>query len=337
MAKLTMADVARLAGVAESTVSRALKDSPLVSDATKERVLAIARQNGYSVNATASSLRRKSADAIGLVIPLAPESGQTVSDPFFLEIIGAVTERATGAGYDLLVTLPSESGRLSRRRLLSTGRADGLIVIGQAGRHQRLNELVDDGAPLVVWGGRMEGQRYITVGSDNVLGGKLATEHLLALGRRRILFLGDASLPEVALRHDGFLDALTAYGLQTDPALECSTPFAGETAREMVARRIGDGADFDAVFAASDMLAFSAIRALRDAGKSVPEDVSVVGYDDITLAAQATMPLTTISQDIHSGGERLVDLLLGLIHGDAPTSEFTRTRLVPRASCGAAL
>ncbi|MBX2798932.1 MAG: LacI family DNA-binding transcriptional regulator [Myxococcales bacterium] len=334
--KITMADVARLAGVAPSTVSRALNDSPLIHGATKARIRRIAQQHGYAVNATAASLRRQSAQALGLVVPLAPSGGQKVSDPFFLEMVAAITTAAAKRGYDLLLSLPGDAGRVSQRRLLSTGRADGLIVIGQAGRHDRLNELAQAGSPIVVWGGQLGDQRYTTVGSDNVVGGRLAAEHLLSLGRRRLVFLGDPALPEVELRYTGFSMAHDAGGVRIDPALVRRAPFSGDGARAEIEDLLSNRLQFDGVVAASDLLAISAIRALHESDVSVPGDVAVVGYDDVPLAAQVSLPLTTVSQSIWHGGMRLVELLVSLLQDGTPPSEFTDTRLVVRSSCGAA-
>ncbi|MEN0068304.1 MAG: LacI family DNA-binding transcriptional regulator [Myxococcota bacterium] len=332
--RITMADLARLAGVAPSTVSRALNGSPLVNHATRKRIVRLAEKHGYVVNATASSLRRRESGALGLVIPLAPSGPQSVSDPFFLEMIGAVTHAATTHGYDLLVSLPSERGRVSRRRLLSTGRAEGLIVVGQAGRHDRLNELARQGAPIMVWGGRLSNQDYVTVGSDNVLGGRLATTHLLMHGRERLLFLGDPDLPEVGLRYQGFIEAHAQAGLEVRPDQVRPVAFAGEAAAREVSEVVAAEIAFDGIVAASDMLAVSAIHALQSASRRVPEDVAIVGYDNLSLASQISVPLTTVCQDIANGGVRLVQGLLEHIAGQTPKSEWTATQLVVRKSCG---
>ncbi|HCE20961.1 MAG TPA: LacI family transcriptional regulator, partial [Hyphomonas sp.] len=132
-----MAELAKLAEVDVSTVSRALNDSPLVKEKTKRLILDIAAETGYAVNASARNLRRQSSEAIGIVIPLRPESGQTISDPFYLEMVGAVSQAASRNGYDLIVSIPREDETIAERRLLQTGKADGLIVIGQAGMSQR--------------------------------------------------------------------------------------------------------------------------------------------------------------------------------------------------------
>ena len=340
-----MAELARIANVDISTVSRALNDSPLVKEKTKTHVLKIAAETGYVVNASARNLRRQSAQAIGIVIPLAPESGQTISDPFFLEMVGAVSHAASQRGYDLIVSVPQSSAEIAERRLLMTGRADGLIVIGQAGRGERLNALNMSQSNIIVWGGRDAQHNYCVVGSDNIQGGLMATEHLLGLGRRRILFLGDITLPEVALRYEGYIKAHEGHEIDVDKDLVLALNFGGETALAAVkdfalktsnlkTSNRDNGLSFDAIFAASDVLAMAAIHALQAIGRSVPTDVAIVGYDDVGQAAMSTPPLTTINQNIAKGGEMMVDMLLDKIANKPVESAYTPTDLIIRQSCG---
>ncbi|WP_371398256.1 LacI family DNA-binding transcriptional regulator [Fretibacter rubidus] len=333
--KVTMSELARLAKVDISTVSRALNDSPLVKPHTKEAILKIADEIGYTVNIAARNLRKQSSEAIGIVIPLAPGSEQTISDPFFLEMVGSVSNAASEHGYDLIVSVPKDEMVIAERRLLRSGRADGLIVIGQAGRSERLNAMSATNSKIVVWGGADGEPSYTLVGSDNVKGGKLATSHLLKLGRKRILFLGDIDLPEVALRYKGLIQAHNEAGTAYDPNAILKLNFGGQSAFDAVVVYIESGQDFDAVFAASDVLAMAAIHALRSKNKSIPEDVSVVGYDNIGQAAMSTPSLTTINQNIAQGGQLMVDLLLKKIKGKKASSQFTTTELIVRGSCGA--
>lgn len=332
--KVTMVELARLANVDVSTVSRALNDSPLVKPHTKAAILKIADEVGYTVNSAARNLRRQSSEAIGIVIPLAPGSEQTISDPFFLEMVGSVANAASKHGYDLIVSVPRDEMTIAERRLLRSGRADGLIVIGQAGRSERLNAMSESNSNIIVWGGADGDQKYTLVGSDNVKGGKIATSHLLSLGRSRILFLGDIELPEVALRYKGYTSAHFDAGLEVDHSLILKLNFGGQSAFDAVVKFIQDGREFDAIFAASDVLAMAGIHALQSEGKSVPDDVSVVGYDNIGQAQMSTPPLTTINQNITQGGEIMVELLLAKIAGNPVQSAYTSTEIVVRKSCG---
>ena len=332
--KVTMSELARLAKVDISTVSRALNDSPLVKPHTKEAILKIADEIGYTVNVAARNLRKQSSEAIGIVIPLAPGSEQTISDPFFLEMVGSVSHAASQNGYDLIVSVPQDEMNIAERRLLRSGRADGLIVIGQAGRTERLNAMSASNSNIVVWGGAHGEQNYTLVGSDNVKGGQLATSHLLSLGRKNILFLGDVSLPEVALRYEGYVKAHNDAGMAYDPDYILKLNFGGQSAFNAILKFIDEGFVFDGIFAASDVLAMAAIHALQSRGKSIPEDASIVGYDNIGQAQLSTPPLTTINQNITQGGAMMVDLLLAKIAGKAAPSKFTDTELIVRKSCG---
>ncbi|KCZ59690.1 LacI family DNA-binding transcriptional regulator [Hyphomonas chukchiensis] len=330
--RVTMSELAKQAQVDISTVSRALADSPLVKQKTKDHIMKLADELGYVVNASAQSLRRQSSNMLGIVIPIDAKSEQTISDPFYLEMVGAVSNAAARAGYDLVISLPQSESQIAERRLLQTGRADGLIVIGQAGRSDRLNEASDLRKNVVVWGGRFAHNRYTFVGSDNEKGGRLAAEHLFSVGRRRILFLGDVSLPEVQLRYDGFAAVHTKARKSHDKRLILPVNFGGRKAYKAVIDFAKSGVEFDAIFAASDVLAMAAIHALHSVKLSVPNDVSVVGYDNIGQSALSTPALTTINQNIAQGGELLVSLLLKKINGERVRSRLTNTELVVRQS-----
>ncbi len=330
--KITMTELARLANVTPSTVSRALNDSPLVSRETRDQIAALAARTGYVINASARSLRRQSSEAIGVVIPLRPESAQSISDPFFLEMLGAISHAASKRGFDLIVTLPEDASESAERRLLLTGRADGLIIFGQAGRIDRLNALGELSDKIVVWGGKLKGSTYTLVGSNNRLGGRLAAEHLIAAGRRRLLFIGDNTLPEVDLRFKGFLDAHATAGLRHAPSRILSIDFSSETSFSRIAAFLPKAPLFDAVFAASDVLAMAAIQALNAAGRRVPEDVSVVGYDNIGASALTVPGLTTVTQNIRESGEIMVDLLVRKLAGETVRSRTVPTSLIVRGS-----
>jgi DNA-binding LacI/PurR family transcriptional regulator len=330
--KITMAELARLADVDVSTVSRALNDSPLVKEGTKAEILKIAQETGYAVNASARNLRRQSSETIGMVIPLRPESGQTLSDPFFLEMVGAVSQAASERGYDLIISVPKGEEQLAEQRLLNMGKADGLIIIGQAGRTGRLKALGPLAKKVVVWGGQDGPANYTLVGSDNREGGRLATEHLLSIGRERILFIGPFGLPEVRLRLEGFEAAHAARGLRAADSLRLDVEFGGASVFRELLAFMDHGHAFDAIFAASDVLAMTAIMALQAKGRSVPGDVAVVGYDNIGQAKLSTPPLTTIDQDIAGGGQLMVDLLLRQLAGEDVKSQVTSTRLIVRGS-----
>jgi DNA-binding LacI/PurR family transcriptional regulator len=327
-----MSDLARLAGVSTSTVSRALKDSKLIAPATRERIQTLARQFNYTVNSAATSLRRGTNNTIAVVVPYEPSTRQSFADPFFHGMIGSLADALTERGYDMLLVRLDASRLDEAAALVDAGRVAGIILIGQWRHHDQLNAMADRHVPLVVWGARLPKQRYCTVGGDNVGGGRLAAEHLLDLSCRRVLFLGDRGLPEVEQRHHGFVSAHRKRGVPRSAELEAIAPFlpgaGGDAVRQVLAR----GTAFDGIFATSDLLAMSAISALREAGRAVPGDVPVIGYDDVELAAHFSPPLSSVHQPIQEGGCALVEVLLDLLCGKQPTLRLLPARLVTRES-----
>lgn len=332
--RLQMADIARLAGVSTSTVSRALSGSPLVNQETRTRVIELARSLKYSINIGAQNLRLKQNRTVGVVVPYDAATRQHLSDPFFLGMLGSLADALTEQGFDMLISRVDAETLDAAAHSFDSGRVIGIILIGQWRHHEQLNQLAARQVPIVVWGAQLPQQLYCTVGGDNLAGGRLATEHLLAAGRRRIAFFGDARLPEVAQRQRGYAQALAAHGLEADPQLYVAGSFLPQVGAADVEELLGRDTPFDAIFACSDLLAMSAISALRVRGIAVPEQVAVVGYDDIELASYFHPPLTTVRQPIRAAGRALVASLLALVDGAAAPSQQLPTELVVRASAG---
>ncbi|MBB4659688.1 LacI family DNA-binding transcriptional regulator [Parvularcula dongshanensis] len=327
-----MFDIAQLAGVSEATVSRALSGSPLIAESTRMRVLQVARSANYQVNINARSLRQKRSRSIEVLIPLATRGRQHMSDPFYLDMLGALADALAARSYDLLLTKRAPWLDGVEKNSIQCGRADGIIIMGQGQDLEELDRFASMYPQIIVWGGHLPDHNYVVVGTDNVVGGKMATEHLMQVGRKRIAFLGDPAEPEIALRLEGYKRAHAENGMTLDESLIYKAPFDAREARIAAEATIEGGVRFDALFCASDVIAMSTVTALRRAEIRVPHDVAVVGYDDIRMSANFDPALTTISQQIQQGGETMVDLLLTIIDGGSASTTLLPPELIVRES-----
>lgn len=320
----TMADIAELAGVSAITVSRALRDSPLVNETTRERIRQIARQQDYAYNLNARNLRLCRSMTVAVVVEMQPSVDRQMSGPYPLDLLGGITQELTTSGYSVLLTLLQADVPATVRA------ADGVILLGQ-GEHEDAMHLVESwNRPMVVWGAVSRHEAQIVVGSDNQRGGALAAERFLALGRKRPVFVGNSAHGEFAERQAGFVQALSAKGIE--PAIRNVDQYTVGAGAQAVHALLDEEPGFDALFAVSDLLAIGALRALSERGKRVPDEVSVIGYDDSPLGATYVPPLTSIHQSFTEAGVLLAQKVLALID-DTPTASETRpTRLVVRAT-----
>lgn len=334
--KATSLDIAYLAGVSQPTVSRALRGSPMVNEDTRQRILRIARELNYKVDKNASSLRLRNAGTLALLFFEDPTADDSLINPFFHSMLGSITRACALQGYDLLVSFQQLS-KDWQADYEDSNKADGIILLGYGDyqeSRQRLQLLVEQGTHFVRWGAALPGQPGISIGSDNYQGGLDITEHLLAQGCRRIAFLGHASnhYPEFEERYRGHVAALALQRVAADAALQfdaITTELSGYTACLAL---LDSGQAFDAVCAASDLIAIGAMRALRERGLRVPQDVAVSGFDDIALAASVAPALSTVQQDTKQAGALLVESLVALIRGDAAQSRTIPVRLAVRES-----
>ncbi len=255
-----------------------------------------------------------------------------LSHPFFLELLASIGEAARDRGCDFTVSHLTPANYEDLVHATTTGRANGVIFLGQGVLHEELNRLAETDSRFVVWGAQIPGQKYCTVGTDNLLGGRRATQHILKLGRRRILFLGGSD-PEATQRYRGYTEALQEAGIAIDDELIGRVEFEAESAEAAVDALIRRKVPFDGIVAASDLIALGAIRALHRAHIHVPREVSVVGYDNNLLSRLSTPTLSTVQQDIPKAGRVLVSKLLEWT-GDA-RPEMLSTELIIRESCGA--
>jgi DNA-binding LacI/PurR family transcriptional regulator len=327
----TLEDLAKLAGVSVSTVSRALNDHALISTRTKQRIWALARDHDYPFRRYMPAGPIGAEGSIAIVLPHLQGRPLPLSHPFFLELLASIGEAARARGCDFTVSHTAPASYDDLVLAATTSRASGVIFLGQSMLHEGLNQLVDTKARFVVWGAQMQGQKYCSVGSDNLLGGRRATLHLARLGRKSIAFVGGTD-PEALQRRRGYTEGLKESGLEIDPKLVVPVDFEFEAAEAAVSRMLRQRVVFDGIVASSDLIALGAIRALRRAGLSVPGDVSVVGYDDMLLSRLSTPALSTIRQDTFEAGRLLVSRILDPSPDNLPY--VLPTELIVRESCG---
>jgi len=329
---VTLDRLAKLAKVSVSTVSRALNDHPSISSPMKKRLWALARKHGYVFRRHMPASPIGAEGAVTIVTPRVRGRPLPLSHPFFLELLASIGEAARDRGCDFTVSHLTPANYEDLVHATTTGRANGVIFLGQGTLHDEFNRLAQTDSRFVVWGAQFPGQRYCTVGTDNMLGGKRAAQHLLKLGRKRIVFLGGSD-PEATQRHRGYTEALTDAKIRIDDALIGRVEFEEESAEAAVDSLLLRKIPFDGVVAASDLIALGAIRALSRAGRKVPRDVSVVGYDNMLLSRLSTPTLSTVQQDIPKAGRLLVAKLLDWTGDFRP--EMLSTELIIRESCGA--
>ena len=336
--KPTSVDIAHLAGVSQPTVSRALRDSPLVSLETRRRVQRIARELNYKVDVNARNLRAQCTNTIALL--LFEDSGESENfiNPFFLSMLGSITRASAKQGYDLLVSFQQLSDDWNAE-YEDANKADGIIFLGYGDYTsyiKRISKLDSEGAHFVTWGPVIEDQPGLFVGSDNELGGFLAADHLIKQGHQRIAFLGDGSkdYPEFRDRFAGYCRAHETHGLEVDKNLRFKAFFSEESGYKATQELLASGLEFSAISCASDLMAIGAIKALREQGLRVPRDRAIVGFDDIPTAEHLAPSLTTIQQDTFAAGKALVDSVIQSINGEATESMLLPTKLIVRDSCG---
>lgn len=339
----TSSEVARHAGVSRTTVSFVLNGvlDQGISDATRDRVLASAAALGYEPNAAARSLAGGVTGTVALVVPKAEH---LYVDAFLGQLVASVNDACHRHGLKLLIESTGDEGREpgSFVQLVRSRRIDGLIVAHlRTSEIEHLRRLRDSGIPLVVFGCDLpDAERYQTMGDDTWRSARMAVRHLLALGHRRIAFINYAAAEfhSVKQRELGWRQALAEQDISVEPAWMEHADISAQSGYEATQRLLARGMRCSALFAGNDTIAFGALRALHEAGLRVPDDVAVVGYDDIPLAPFASPPLTSVRSDPIGHGRLAVQMLVAQLQ-NAPmvpgAADVAETVLVVRASCGA--
>ena len=315
---VTMAVVAARAGVSKATVSRVVNGKSGIDQHTAARVRAVIQQLGYVPSIRAVGLARGRTHTIGILIP-------SLAWPWIGEVLQGVADVVETEGYGLLL-FTCNRGAESMRQFaahLSGGSFDGLLVIEPEGTLNYLTDLHDHGLPIVLIDDRGHTPRFPWVGTTNRAGARAAAEHLISLGRRRPLVIAGASrFGCVQERLAGFADGYATAGLPLDPALVLEGDFTYQAGRALTLRALHARLDFDAVFAHNDVMAGAAMGVLREAGRHIPDDVAIVGFDDLPLTTQTEPPLTAVHQPVRDMGEAAARALLahldGTPLGDAP-------------------
>lgn len=335
---MDLESIARKAGVSRSTVSRVINDSPNVSERTRQRVLAIIEQEDFHPNAAARALVKRRTDILGVVIPTS--ANVFLSDNnYYPLILAGLNDAIRQLDYAMLMWLGevTQDDHHLMRKLSNPHLTDGLIFVSLPSDHPLYSKLSRLRQPFVMIDRpftNLESTNYVSI--DNVRAAEIATEHLIRLGRRRIAHItGIMTIADAYDRLEGYKNALRAADLPVDYRLIVEGMFnyeSGYRAMQLLLPHKPDG-----VFAANDTMAVGALQAALEAGLRVPDDLSIIGFDDLDVALQTTPPLTTIRQPIRAKGEIAASLLVDLINGkrSAPQQVILPTELIIRQSCGA--
>ena len=330
-------DVAKLAGVSRTTVSFVLNDVPgvKITEETRQRVLQAARELNYYPTAAARSLASGKTHRIGLIIGESRE--RLAADVFLPSFLQGITTSVHQRGYLLVVQLAEAVlDHEAYARLIREQQVDGLIISGPREGDPLLGELAGDNFPLILHG-RLEGSAFPWVDVDNQAGAYQAVSHLIGHGHQRIGFVSNAPLSYAGAQHRfaGYRQALGEHDLPIDDSLVKIASFMPEAGQAAACELLELPDPPTAIFGASDVVALGVMSGVRAAGKRVPEDIAVVGFDDIVLAAHACPPLTTVRVPAYGLGWTAAEVLITMIEGDEDVSSVTlETELVIRRSCG---
>ena len=327
---ISIKDIARAAHVSHSTVSRALRNSPLVNPETRALIHKIAGESGYKVSAVGRSLVNRRTNTIGVVVT-------TIADPFAGEVVSGIEEFALARDYSVILTAchADPVRELRAVQSLQERRVDGILVMASRIGVLYLPMLSAMKVPIVLINSHHPGEFVYSIRIDNVAGARVATNHLIDLGHRRIAYLGDKfGFQSDVERVSGYRETLTEADLAFEPELVVHGDGTPDGGREAMHRLLNLPAPPTAVFCYNDREAIGAMRAVREHRLHVPRDISIVGFDDLFLSSYLDPPLTTIQQPTREMGLQAGEILLQLLSGGKPDSCMTQGTLVIRESTG---
>lgn len=335
--KATSLDIAYQAGVSQSTVSRALRNSPLVNEETRKKVQALAKELNYKVDKNASNLRSQHTGTLALLLFEDPTSDDSMINPFFLSMLGCITRAAAKSGYDLLVSFQqlSEDWHADYE---DASKADGLILLGYGDYvdyETKLKQLAEQETHFVRYGSAEQGQTGVSFGCDNFKGGYEMTAHLVQQGHKTFAFLGgaDEHCPEFQERYRGHCQALKDAGITPNLNNQFDAISTEDSGFDAANQLLEQDERPDAIFCASDMIAVGALTAFHKKGVNVPKDIAVAGFDDIPVAHLTSPELTTMQQNTKLAAEILVESLIKQIHNQDVSSSLIPAKLIVRESC----
>jgi LacI family transcriptional regulator len=306
---VTIRDIAKAAGVSINTVSRALNNKPDINAETKKKVIEVAEKLGYIRDATALSLRYGLTKVIGVIL-------EDSSNPFYSEVLKGIEIAAKEMGFNVVFMNTEKNYEMEEEAIktMLSRRVDGIIISPTQEKSEDIKFLIDRDIPFVVLGVHFDDLDVSEIYSNDVEGGYLATKHLIEIGRRKILLLNGFSYKSVSrMRFEGYRKALSEYGIPFDRNLVYEIEEGYDSAYKKVKEIIDKGVDFDGIFCFNDVFAIGTIAALKDANIRVPEDVAVIGYDDIYFSRFISPPLSTVRIDKITEGKLAFEMLYQIL------------------------
>jgi LacI family transcriptional regulator len=335
MKKLTLEEIGKMAGVSRATVSRVVNSYPHIRPEVRERVERIIAETGYQPNLLARSLASDRSNIIGLVIPSAAQA--VFADPYFPILIQGITQvcNANSLTLSLFLFHSREEEQRAIRSISGTGLLDALIITADRKNASFIPMLRESHVPFVLIGRPEQRSQISYIDTDNVTGAKMATDHLIQLGYRRIATIATEQNTAGDDRYTGYVDALRFSGIAVDENLIEFADFSMESGYKAMKRLLQY--EPDAVFVTSDTMALGALHAIREARLRIPDDIAMVGFDDLPPAVQAEPPLTTVRHPIKEAGAGAVEMLIDVMNNGSkpPRRKILPTKLIVRASCGA--